>query len=64
MVEPEKPCRQCREGNHRLCEKPKPVITLLSYQKVDRRRKHHPEGVTETLACCDEREFWTKQVYS
>lgn len=63
MARQEEPCKQCREGRHRVCEHPRPMITLLSYRKIVKRERTSPESVPETLTCCDEREFWVEKVF-
>jgi len=50
-------CKHCRDGLHRICEAPVPIPTILAYLRGS---KNLP---TETLACCDRKEFWTQPVY-
>jgi len=50
------PCQKCATGLHRICASPVPIPTLLAYLKG---RKN---VTTETLTCCDRKEFWTSQV--
>jgi len=51
------PCQHCRAGLHRICSQPVAIPTLLGYL---RGRK---SATTETLTCCDRKEFWMTQVY-
>ncbi|HEV2138985.1 MAG TPA: hypothetical protein VGR53_09085 [Nitrososphaerales archaeon] len=57
QVQEEMPCRQCRMGMHRICTHPVAIPTLLTYL---RRAK---DISSETLSCCDRKEFWTQQLY-
>jgi len=51
------PCDRCRAGLHRICSRPVAIPTLLAYLKGKKR------AASETLTCCDRKEFWTTQVY-
>ena len=51
------PCQHCRAGLHRICSHPVAIPTLLAYL---RGRKN---TTSETLTCCDRKEFWTTKVY-
>jgi hypothetical protein len=51
------PCRQCRDGLHRICPNITPIPTLLVYL---RGRK---ASTVETVTCCDRKEFWTRPVF-
>jgi len=51
------PCQQCRAGMHRICSSPVAIPTLLSF--VRGRKK----PTSETVMCCDRKEFWTAQSY-
>jgi len=58
VLEEEKvPCRQCIAGLHRVCAHPVPIPTLMAYV---RGKKY---SASETLTCCDRKEFWTRQLY-
>jgi hypothetical protein len=51
------PCDHCRAGLHRICSRPVSIPTLLAFLS------HRRNAVSETLTCCDRKEFWTSQVY-
>ena len=51
------PCQHCRAGMHRICSSPVAIPTLLSFAKG--RKKAN----SETVMCCDRKEFWTAQSY-
>jgi hypothetical protein len=57
VLKEEAPCKHCRDGLHRICEAPIQIPTILAYLRGP---KNLP---TETLACCDRKEFWTQPVY-
>lgn len=50
------PCLQCREGRHRLCHEPTPVVAITSLGPGSWREP----GM---IACCDDRVFWTRVVF-
>jgi hypothetical protein len=57
MLQEEKvPCQRCKAGLHRVCTQPIVIPTLLAYLRGR-------STATETLMCCDRKEFWTTQVY-
>jgi len=51
------PCQHCRVGMHRSCSRPAVIPTLLSYVRGGKK------AASETLMCCDRKEFWTSQSY-
>ena len=57
LMEDKIPCRQCMAGLHRVCSHPVPIPTLLAFV---RGRK---DETSETLTCCDRKEFWTQRIY-
>ena len=57
MQEEPVPCRRCKDSLHRGCTNPTPIPTILSYLS-------RPKHVTsETVTCCDRKEFWSRAVY-
>lgn len=52
-----KQCEHCRNGMHRLCDDPRPVVTLNSFQPAER------FADKETVSCCDGKTFWTNPVH-
>jgi hypothetical protein len=44
-------------GLHRVCSHPVKIPTLLAYVRGGK------YTTSETLMCCDRKEFWTTQVY-
>lgn len=53
----ETPCKHCRDGLHRICEAPIPIPTILAYLRGRKKQ------VSETLTCCDRKEFWIQTLY-
>jgi len=51
------PCQHCRAGMHRICSSPLVIPTLLSFAKGKKKSS------SETVMCCDRKEFWTAQSY-
>ncbi len=51
------PCKNCRVGLHRICERPMSIPTLYSFVRGRR------SAASETLTCCDRKEFWIDRVY-
>jgi len=58
MLEEDKiPCKQCGAGLHRVCSHPVPIPTLLAFVRGKK------NDASETLTCCDRKEFWTERLY-
>jgi len=57
LKEEQVPCRQCSAGLHRVCVHPVSIPTLLAYLRGSKYMS------SETLTCCDRKEFWTIQLY-
>ena len=57
FTEAKVPCQQCLAGLHRICAQPVKIPTLMAYIKGSKLQ------TTETLTCCDRKEFWTSRNY-
>jgi hypothetical protein len=57
MFKGEAPCKNCRNGLHRICEAPVQIPTILTFLRGAKNLQQ------ETLVCCDRREFWTLPLY-
>ena len=57
LPEPKVPCSQCLAGLHRICVQPVKIPTLMAYLKGSKLQ------TSETLTCCDRKEFWINQRY-
>ncbi len=57
LAKEETPCKPCRDGLHRICEQPNPIPTILAFVRGPKNQS------SETLACCDRKDFWIQAVY-